>query len=231
MKLYMIRHGETDWNRAKRFQGQVDVPLNECGRRLAEMTRDNMPVVQYDRVYCSPLVRAVETAEILLKGRFPLDRIRKDKRIIEMNFGEYEGSSIEQAGQDPNHPLYNMLWHPELYNPAGEAESFTQLVERSGAFLRDEILPLEKGIRKEKSSEWLVEPCRNVLIVAHGALIRSIVVAAGKKEIKDFWGKKYMNCCQTVLDITEGQVTLDKEAEIYYDPTDCEPGWVNSKKK
>ncbi len=213
MKIYMIRHGETDWNRNKRFQGQVDVPLNEYGRELARLTRANMPIVAYDRVYCSPLVRATETAEILLEGRFPLDQIRKDRRIIEMNFGAFEGSDITKASKDPEHPLFNMLWHPELYNPGSKAESFQQLVDRSAAFLKDEILPLEGQ-------------CQHILLVAHGALIRSIVVAIGRKEIKDFWGAKYMNCCQTTLDVTQGVVTLEKEAEIFYDPANSEPGWV-----
>ncbi len=213
MKLYMIRHGETDWNRKKCFQGRVNVPLNENGRSLARLTREKMPIVRYDRVYCSPLVRATETAEILLKGRFPMDEIRLDDRIIEMDFGKYEGSDINKAAKDPGHPLYNMLWHPELYLPGENAESFTQLVERSNGFLHNEILPLEGK-------------CENILLVAHGALIRSIVVAAGKKEIKDFWGAKYMNCCQTVLDITRGVITLEREAEIFYDPSQCEPGWV-----
>lgn len=213
MKLYMIRHGETDWNRRKCFQGRVDVPLNDNGRRLAQLTREKMPVIAYDRVYCSPLNRARETAQILLEGRYPLDQIRMDQRVIEMDFGCYEGSDITKAGKDPQHPLYNMLWHPELYTPGDKAESFQQLVDRSSGFLQDEIVPLEKE-------------CQNILLVAHGALIRSLVVAAGKKAIKDFWGVKYLNCCQTVLDITDGVITLEREAEIFYDPSECEPGWV-----
>jgi len=213
MNFYLIRHGETAWNREGKFQGRVDVPLNEAGRELARITRENMPEVQYDRVYCSPLIRAVETAHILLDGRFPLDKISLDSRIVEIDFGIYEGSVIKDASIDPAHPLYNALWHPELYQPGDKAESFQQLVDRAGMFLRDEILPLEQA------------GVQNVLLVAHGAMIRAFVCAVGQKEIKDFWGARYLNCCLTTFDITNQQVMLVREAEIFYDPEHYVKGW------
>jgi probable phosphoglycerate mutase len=163
-----------------------------------------MPPVKFDRVYCSPLQRAVETAKIFLEGDFPLEQIRYDKRIIEISFGEQEGAIIQQAKDDPTHPMFNMLWHPEAYEPQGHAESFVQVVERANDFLQHEILPLEKE-------------CENILIVAHGALNRSLVVAAGHKEIKDFWGARYYNCCVTTLEVKDGQIDLLKEAEVFYD--------------
>lgn len=213
MKLFLIRHGETAWNREGKFQGRVDVPLNDAGRELARITRQNMPEVHYDRVYCSPLCRAVETAQILLEGRFPLDDIRRDERILEIDFGAYEGSVIREASEDPSHPLYNALWHPELYQPGDKAESFEQLVARADAFLRDEILPLEAA------------GVENVLVVAHGAMNRAFVCAIGKKTISDFWGARYLNCCVTTCEILSQKVSLLKEAEIFYDPDKYVKGW------
>ena len=205
MKVYLLRHGETDWNKAGRFQGQTDIPLNDAGRELARITRENMPEVHFDKVYCSPLVRARETAEIFLEGRFPLDKIQYDSRIIEISFGEQEGANIQIAKDDPSHPMYNMLWHPESYVPQGKGESFSEVVRRAEDFLNNEILPLEH------------QNCDNVLVVAHGALNRSIVVAAGHKELKDFWGARYYNCCVTTLDVEDGKIKLLKEADVYYD--------------
>lgn len=212
MRLFLLRHGETDWNKCGRFQGQTDIPLNDAGRELAVLTRKNMPLVQFDKVYCSPLVRAVETAHIFLEGRFPLDEIRLDDRIKEISFGSQEGSNINEAKVDEHHPMYNMLWHPEVYQPL-DGESFQQVVDRACDFLFHEILPLEGK-------------CDNVLVVAHGALNRSIVVAAGHKAIKDFWGCKYLNCCVTTLDIQDGKIQLLKEAEIFYDPTNYSTVWA-----
>ena len=93
MKLYIIRHGQTDWNRARRLQGRTDIPLNEWGRRVAELTREGLKDVAFDMAFTSPLIRAKETAEIILGDRnVP---IIEDERIIEVNFGAYEGESFQ----------------------------------------------------------------------------------------------------------------------------------------
>lgn len=206
MKLYLLRHGETAWNKNHRFQGRIDIPLNDFGRELAEITREAAPCIDYDRVYCSPLIRAFETAQLFMKDRMPADQIIKDERLTEISFGEWEGTDIEVASKDPDHPLYQCLWHPENYVPTAGAESFQHLVDRAQDFIYNEILPLEYS-------------CQNILVVAHGALIRGLVCAAGYKEIKDFWGTQYLNCSITTLDITDGRITLDAEAEVFYDPS------------
>lgn len=92
MKLYIVRHGETDWNKARRVQGFSDIPLNEYGRHLARETAEGMKDIPFDLAYTSPLVRARETAEIILAGReIPLI---ESNGIKEMGFGEYEGMCI-----------------------------------------------------------------------------------------------------------------------------------------
>lgn len=214
MLVSLLRHGETSWNNAHRFQGRIDIPLNDFGRELARITRDAAPTVAYDRVYSSPLGRAVETAHIFTEGRFPSDAIRLDDRLLEISFGEHEGTDIELASKDPSHPLYQCLWSPESYVPTCGAESFEHLVARAGDFLTHELVPLAAS-------------CSHVLVVAHGALIRGIVSAAGFKPIKDFWGVQYLNCCITTLEISnDGQVSMLKEAEVFYDPASLKHhGW------
>ena len=69
MKLYLVRHGETDWNKVKKIQGQVDIPLNQFGKRLAEETAEGMKEIPFDLCITSPLSRARQTAEIVLGGR------------------------------------------------------------------------------------------------------------------------------------------------------------------
>ena len=87
--LYIIRHGKTDWNVLHKLQGRTDVPLNDEGRRMAEAAREEYRDVHFDVCFCSPLVRARETAEILLRGRdVP---VLTDDRLMEMSFGSYEG--------------------------------------------------------------------------------------------------------------------------------------------
>ena len=94
MLIYLIRHGETDYNTQKRYQGQRDIPLSAKGR--AELHRaDFTPAL----VYVSPLIRARQTAEILFPGveQIPVEGLR------EMNFGSYEGRTYVHMENDPDY--------------------------------------------------------------------------------------------------------------------------------
>ena len=89
MKIYLFRHGETDWNKARRLQGQSNIPLNPFGRELAMKTAEALQDISFDRAFSSPLSRAVETAQILL-GDTQIPVIT-DHRLLEINFGDCEG--------------------------------------------------------------------------------------------------------------------------------------------
>ena len=83
--LYIMRHGKTDWNAKHKLQGRTDIPLNEEGIQMAEQAKEKYKDVNFDICYCSPLVRAKQTAEIVLEGRnIP---IVYDDRLMEMCFG------------------------------------------------------------------------------------------------------------------------------------------------
>ena len=89
--LYIMRHGKTDWNIQHKLQGRTDIPLNEEGRQMAKQAREDYLNIPIDICYCSPLIRARETAELVLQGRnIP---ILYDDRLIEMGFGIYEGTA------------------------------------------------------------------------------------------------------------------------------------------
>lgn len=92
MKIYLARHGQTDWNVEMRAQGRKDLPLNATGREQAEKMRDNIKDLELDAVYASPLKRAAETAEIATRGKH---RIIYDDRLVERSFGEYEGKIVK----------------------------------------------------------------------------------------------------------------------------------------
>ena len=70
MKVYLMRHGETDYNKKGLIQGTLDIPLNEFGLELAEKTKEGFQNegLTFDYCYCSPLIRARQTAEIILRG-------------------------------------------------------------------------------------------------------------------------------------------------------------------
>lgn len=95
MNIYVLRHGQTDYNLSGKFQGQVDVLLNENGIAQAKETAKELSKVKFDKVFSSPLKRAIQTVEFVAK-----DKIEIDKRLIERSFGKLEGQqSIENFEQ------------------------------------------------------------------------------------------------------------------------------------
>lgn len=102
--LYIMRHGRTDWNERHKLQGRTDIPLNANGRQMAEKAREEYADVHFDVCYCSPLIRARETAEIVLRGRdIP---IIPDERLVEMSSEPARAwNTARQAGKPHRGPF------------------------------------------------------------------------------------------------------------------------------
>ena len=201
MKIYLVRHGETEWNKEYRLQGQADTRLNDYGRELAVITAEALKDIPFDVIYHSPLNRAEETAVILKRDR-KIDIIADD-RIKEMSFGIAEGCHILDIKNNPEDPMYNFLKHPGEFIPPLNAESFEEVTVRSMAFMKETILPLEGKYE-------------NVLIVAHGAVNRTILNTIAGIPVSDFWNIRLKNCAVSIIDVTAGQLTLEQESAIYY---------------
>ena len=176
--LYIMRHGKTDWNLKHKLQGQTDVPLNDLGREMARKAAIDCADVNFDICYSSPLIRAKETARLVLEGRdVP---IVTDDRLKEMAFGEYEG--IENSFAIPDCPINIIFQHPEQYvEPFEGAETFADLYKRTGDFLENVAYPL-------------VKEGKDVLIVGHGAMNSSIICQVRNVPIQDFWKEGIENC-------------------------------------
>ena len=151
MKLLVIRHGQTDWNVQKKVMGRCDEPLNEQGLKQAEETRKILLNEKIDLIICSPLKRAKQTANIINKDRNI--KIIYDDRIIERDFGEYEGMETKDFDF---HGYWN-YYKNEYYEQAENIQSF---FNRVYDFLND----IQKNYKD-----------KNILIVAHGGI--SIPVA------------------------------------------------------
>ncbi len=201
MKIYLMRHGETDWNKSRRLQGQSDIPLNAFGVELAEKTAEGLKDVDFDMAFSSPLERAFMTAKIVM-GERPVPVIT-DRRLMEINFGEGEGQVIATAKQDPDHPMHNFLCRPEAYVPLRGGETFDQVRERGAAFLREQILPREGDYG-------------NVLIVAHGAFLRTMLTKIAGISDKEFWTISLPNCGVWVLSLDNGVFSILLRGWVYY---------------
>ena len=180
--LYIMRHGKTDWNARYKLQGRTDIPLNEDGRKMAETAREQYKGVHFDICYCSPLVRARETAAIFLEGSgVP---VVYDDRLKEMCFGIYEG--CENVFSKPDLPIYTFFKDPANYKGVEGGETFEELFARTGAFLREVVNPaLAQG--------------KDVLIVGHGAMNSSIVCQVRHLPRAQFWSAGIENCKLMIL--------------------------------
>ncbi len=202
MMLYVIRHGETDWNKAKKVQGCTDIPLNDYGRHLARETAEGMKKVRLDLCYTSPLVRAKETAEIVLADRdIPM---YEDDRIKEISFGSYEGRRHGEDGQ-PGSKEFNLFFRdPGNYVPPADGEPLQALYERTADFTR------EMCLRDDLAD-------KNILVSTHGAAMTALLNQIKGVAIRDFWRDEVPpNCSVTIVEIRDKKARIKEEGIIYY---------------
>lgn len=203
MRIYFIRHGETDWNVAKRFQGRSDIPLNDEGRRLARVTSEALKDVPFTRIYTSPLKRAYETAMIIKREReIP---VIKEPAIIEISFGEYEGLCVGKEGYNiPDAKFLYFFDKPEAYVPPKGAESIEELKARTANFLENIV----HNIFLENDT---------ILVSTHGAALRGLLSYFNPVGIDKFWqGGVHKNCAVTIVQVDNGKACMIAEGKTYY---------------
>ncbi len=144
--LYIARHGQTDWNVEQKVQGKADIVLNEKGYEQAEEVAKKLLNENIELIICSPLKRAMETANIINKNR-NIDIIYDD-RISERDFGEFEGRKKETFD-------YQGLWSYKNNNKYDKVENIQDFFKRIYNFL-DDIKVKFKG--------------KNILLVTHGGV-------------------------------------------------------------
>jgi broad specificity phosphatase PhoE len=161
--LYLIRHGQTDWNEKKRIQGITEVPLNEIGREQVRKVARNFSDLLIGAIYTSPLQRAKETAEIM--GSFHPCAIVEERMLHEGKFGALEGITIpefdekyaEEIKRRHQLPCQERIHHK--YTPDGE--SIYEILSR--------VIPFLHRIARDHMGE-------NVIVVTHGFVMKSLFI-------------------------------------------------------
>ncbi len=209
MEIYIIRHGRTLWNREQRLQGSSDIELSESGRIPARESSENMKNIHFDRIFASPLKRAYETACILRRDREI--EIVTDHRIQELNFGSWEGQTMEELNSNPECGFKYFFDSPELYVAAEDGESLEHLCERAASFMKEQIEPL-------------AESCERVLIVAHGAVNKAMMTHVKKHDISQFWaGGLQRNCGVIMMNYKNGKYDILEENKLFYELKEKNP--------
>jgi alpha-ribazole phosphatase len=169
MKLLLVRHGQTDWNINRRFQGQSDVPLNEVGRQQATALVNRLSREHIDVLFASDLQRAHETARIIAAQQ--ACEIRLDARLREINFGAWEGLTYDEIKH--NDPAVLAAREADIFTTAApDGETLNQLTTRVESVLND--------LHTQYAAQ-------TTLMVAHGGPLQILLCLALDLSPSKYW--------------------------------------------
>jgi alpha-ribazole phosphatase/probable phosphoglycerate mutase len=193
-RIFLVRHGETDWNRAFRYQGSSDVELNASGLDQARRAGLRLARVVPDRVFTSPLLRALRTAETIMEQNDGDTAITLCDDIREISFGVWEGLTITEIKKKDPDTL--AAWRDAPFSRApAEGEKMDDVVLRSRR---------ASGMIKGSAEGGGV-----TFVVAHGAVLRALLgVMMDIGDIDIMWKMRFDNCSVTVLDLWRGRPSL-----------------------
>ncbi|MEH7382839.1 histidine phosphatase family protein [Bacillus sp. JJ1533] len=199
MKLYFVRHGETEWNVENRLQGHLDSKLTTNGVNRTLLLAEKLANTRFESVISSPSPRAVHTAKILIGNR-PLD-IKLDERLREINLGNWQGRTLKEIKETDPQRYDCYFHHPELYKPDKMGgESFFDVKKRLEEFL----------VNVEETYQT-----SNLLIVTHGVVIKVLQLICKNKLISAIWEPPFIDGTSlTVVKIKKGKKEIIIEGNI-----------------
>ncbi|MCD7131570.1 histidine phosphatase family protein [Limosilactobacillus balticus] len=214
-KVYLIRHGKTQWNLESRYQGaNGDSPLLKDSYREIELLADSLQGIPFEHAYTSPLKRARITTQALLNHLNPEIPLTIDSRLKEFNLGKMEGMHFEDVAAKWPEVLKNFRHHPDKYDESlVEGESFLEVIARFRAAIEEYCRQYPHG---------------NILVISHGAALNAAInalIGTPLAHLKDRGGLS--NTSTTVLTTNDGRhFELEKWNDTSYlhkskvDPTD-----------
>ncbi len=185
MRLFLVRHGETSWNRAEIFRGRIDVKLNEHGVEQAKRTAEALRSIDLAAVYSSPLSRALETARHIAAPHGL--EVRVDDRLTDLDYGKWQGCSHEEI-REKYVDLYN-LWQTAPHKMRFEGGESLADVELRALEALDEIASLHNG--------------QNVVVVTHRVVAKVIICALLGLGSSYFWQIRQDPCAVNVIEYTD----------------------------
>ena len=184
-RIFLIRHGETNWNKEGRFQGQIDIPLNENGKDQARKTFEYLRNISFNKAFSSSMQRPYETAQIILQNNKDL-KIEKIDSLVEISHGLWEGKLESEIRE--KWPLLLKNWHEkpeEVIMPEGE--SIKDVSERS-------IKAFDKICLSQQDNDLS-------LLVAHDAVNKTLICNILGITYSNIWMIKQGNGGITIIDL------------------------------
>lgn len=184
-RIYLVRHGETEWNALMKFQGQTDVPLSDRGRQQAGLLGERLAGEKFQGFYASDLTRAYETAAII--SRHHGLNIETIPELRELNFGAWEGLTNKEIKESFADEV-KRWWENPLSTRIPGGETLGEMVERS-------VVAVKKIVERHNGE--------NVVVVSHGGAIRSIVGSVLGMDLNKYWRLRLDNACLNIIDFPE----------------------------
>ena len=207
MRVYIIRHGETEANVAGVLQGRTDGALAKGALALASETGSALGDVRFDVAFSSPLRRAVETADAVLgaSGNGDVD-ILLDDRLLEVDMGEFEDKRFRPGEREVDAGLCRLFFEePASFPGFPGGETLQELCTRTQEFL----------------SELPQSGYETVLVSTHGASLRAMLNQL-YDDTSDFWqGHVPYNCSVSVVEASNGGMRLVVSDAVFYDEALC----------
>lgn len=189
LNVYLLRHGQTQWNAdGNRYCGRTDIPLTPVGMQQAIAVRDQLKSISFDAIYSSPLERAYVTAQTAGDGK----PVKRDLRLIEIDFGMWEGKTKEEFINEKPELWNNWMENPLTSRAGGTGETAQEVIDRVGDFFS------EMQIRTDYS---------NILVVGHNGINRIFLAWKLGMHVKYYRRIHQENSAVTMF-------TLDREGEI-----------------
>ena len=201
MLLYVLRHGVTRWNKLKKVQGTMDIPLAPEGIELAEKTGKALRDVPFDICFTSPLTRARQTAQCVLGDReIP---VIEDKRIQEIDFGVLEGTQFKDAqGKIVSREMEIFFEDPLNFKRPENGENISDILKRTREFW------IEKTTDPELAD-------KTVLVSSHGCAVRALLQNIYQDPAHFWHGCVPPNCSINLVEVKDGKIRLLEEDKVY----------------
>ncbi|GGD80654.1 histidine phosphatase family protein [Paenibacillus nasutitermitis] len=198
--IYLVRHGQTQWNVEHKLQGHQDSPLTELGLRQAEWLSESIANEQIDVIYSSSSLRARRTAELIRAAR-EIDMIESND-LKEINLGIWEGKTQAEV-KETNPEQFDYFWNdPEKFH-VQSSETYQEVSKRS-------INLLHKIIHENQG--------KSILIVTHTVVVKLIMAYFEARPLKEIWMPPYIYpacLCQIELDGEETNIILHGDIQHY----------------
>ena len=184
MRLFIVRHGETAWNREGRFQGQIDTPLNEKGLAQADLTAERFRGFPLQAVLASPLSRARVTGEKIYAAA-KCDSFVVDDGFKEINHGEGEGKTTAEVIDQFGPQLAQWQTQPHLVKMPGPAGEALEDVQRRAVAAVERHVPNYTG---------------DVLLATHDAVTKTVICHYLGVPLANYWRVKIPNCSVSYIE-------------------------------